>query len=61
MPPAEKLNPSKKGVQVMKLNHHWWWGSISGDLENVEYPFTVITPRLTINMSGNTGKDHIYG
>ena len=29
----------------MKLNCIWWWGSISGVLENVLYSFIAITPR----------------
>ena len=34
----------------MRLNCIWWWGSSSRDLESVEYPFTVITPRSSLTL-----------
>ena len=31
------------------------WGSIFGDMENVEYSFMAITPMFTWTQSDNTG------
>ena len=46
-------------VPVMTLNSIWWWGSSSGVLRNVEYPFIAITPRSTLSRSGSTSQSPI--
>ena len=48
------LQPKKRGDLNMTLNCIWWCGSISVDLEHVEYLFTAITPRFTLTWSGYT-------
>ena len=50
--PSSKARPTK--TEVMTLNCIWWWGSSSGDLESVEYPFIVITPISTLIQNGST-------
>ena len=52
---------TSRGVLSMTRNCIWWWGSISGDRWNEEYPFIVITPRSTQNRSGSTFYDSIFG
>ena len=37
-----------------------WWGSSSGDLENLEYHFIAIIPRSILTRSSNTGKDTMH-
>ena len=39
-------------MSMLTLNYIWWWGSSSGDLENMEYLFSPITPRSTLTQSG---------
>ena len=49
--PAENTPPpSKRGVLGMTLNYIWW-GSSSGDMGSVEYPFITITSRSTPTQS----------
>ena len=48
-------------VLGMTLNCIWWWGSITGDLGNVKYPLTAITPRSTFTSSCSTCLCLIYG
>ena len=50
----------QKGLLSMPLNYIWWWGSISGDLWSVEYPFIAITPRSTLTWIVNTCEGSIY-
>ena len=45
--------PQKGSILHMKLNCIWWWGSNSGDLGSVEYPFIAITPRSILTQSGS--------
>ena len=40
----------------MTLNYIWYWGSSSGDLVDVEYPFIAITPRSTLIQNASTIK-----
>ena len=64
IPPVEEVRPpplQKLGVIGMIPKCIWWWGSISGDLRSVEYPFFAITPRSTLTWSGSTYKFPIYG
>ena len=46
--------PKNWGVLGITLNCNWWWGSRSGDLWNVEYPFIIITSRSTLTWRGRT-------
>ena len=41
-------------VLGMILNCIGWWGSSSGGLLSVDYPFIVITSRSTLTWSGST-------
>ena len=51
------LLQKKKG---MRLNCIWWWGSTSGDMWSVEYPFIAINPRFTLIRCGSTFSGPIY-
>ena len=44
--------PTKRCVLDMTLSCFRWWGSCSGDLRNIEYLVTAITPRSTLIHSG---------
>ena len=43
----------KRGILSMTLNCIWWWGSTSGNLESVKYPFITITSRFTLTQSSS--------
>ena len=43
-----------RSVSAMKPNCIWWWGSSSGDLGSIEYPFIAITARFTQILSNRT-------
>ena len=52
--PADEWDPSgskKKSYPGNDTKLHHWWGSSSGDLVNLKYPFIVITLRSTLNCS----------
>ena len=44
----------KNGILRRTLNCIWWWDSISGFLESIEYPLIAITPRSTLTRSSST-------
>ena len=48
-------------VLDMILNCIWCWGSNSGALGNIEYPFIVIIPKFILTQSGSTCLDPVYG
>ena len=50
--PCER--PPARGVLVIIINCIPWWGSSSGDLGSVKYPFIAITLRSTLTRSGST-------
>ena len=59
--PCKEVRPhTPTSVPHMTLKCIQWWGSSPGVLRNVEYPFTVITPRSTLIRSGSTCLGQIY-
>ena len=45
----------------MTLNCIRWWGSSSGHLRSVEYPFNNINPLTTLTWTGSTCSGLVYG
>ena len=54
------LSPPKMGIFGMTLKCIWQWGSNSGALGCVAYPFIVITSGPTRTWSGSTCSGPIY-
>ena len=59
--PCTGIRPRPKtGVSSMTLNCVWFWGSCSGDLRSVKYPFVTITTSFTLTLSTKSDESPIF-